>query len=156
MRYRTCYDVDVLPIRIVQARLEAAERSAFAVSQAATVATLRLRVEATGAEPLSQLGIQRLRLYLDGESPLVHALHEILLNSADSVSVHFDGGAIQRLRAAAIQAVGFDDDQALLDYDLRSFTGYRLVQEYFALPEKFLFIDLVGICLLYTSPSPRD
>lgn len=148
VRYRTAYDVDVLPIRIAEAKLEAAERSAFAVSQAATVATLRLRVEATGPEPLSQLGIDRLRLFLDGESPLVHALHEILLNSADSATVRFDGLATtptQRLRPEAIQPVGFDEDQSLLDYDLRSFAGYRLVQEYFALPEKFLFVDLVGI-----------
>ena len=148
VRYRTAYDVDVLPLRIAEARLEATERSAFAVSQADTVATLRLRIEATGQQPLSALGIERLRLFLDGESPLVHALHELLLNSVDSVAVRFDGAGAaqpQRLGAQALQAVGFDEDQALLDYDHRSFTGYRLLQEYFALPEKFLFVDLAGI-----------
>src|SRR3546814_3404250 len=49
------------------------------------------------------------------------------------------------LGADAVRAVGFDDDQGLLEYEPRSFLGYRLLQEYFVLPEKFLFVDLVGL-----------
>ena len=49
------------------------------MTQDETVATLRLRIEATGQTPLGELPIERLRIYLDGESPLVHALHELLL-----------------------------------------------------------------------------
>lgn len=151
VRYRTAYPVQVWPIRIAEARLEAAERSAFAVTRNDTVATLRLRIEATGQMPLSQLVIPRLRLYLDGESPLVHALHELLLNSAAGITVRAPGDAApvppQRLPADSLQAVGFEDDDALLEYDPRSFLGYRLIQEYFVLPEKFLFVDLVGLDL---------
>jgi type VI secretion system protein ImpG len=33
----------------------------------------------------------------------------------------------------------------LLPYPARSFPGYRLLQEYFALPQKFLFVDLLGL-----------
>lgn len=151
VRYRTAYPVQVWPIRIAEARLEAAERSAFAVTRNDTVATLRLRIEATGQMPLSQLVIPRLRLYLDGESPLVHALHELLLNSAAGITVRAPGDVTpvppQRLPADSLQAVGFEDDDALLEYDPRSFLGYRLIQEYFVLPEKFLFVDLVGLDL---------
>src|SRR3546814_18646874 len=81
-----------------------------------------------------------LRLYLDGESPLVHALYELLLNSVDAVSVHGVDGAAgqapQMLGADAVRAVGFDDDQGLLEYEPRSLLGYRLLQEYFVLPGK--------------------
>ena len=41
--------------------------------------------------------------------------------------------------------VGFEDDQALLLADKRLFPGYRLLQEYYTLPEKFAFFDLVGL-----------
>ena len=41
VRYRTGYPVEVWPIRIADARLEAAERSAFAVTQDDTIATLQ-------------------------------------------------------------------------------------------------------------------
>ena len=146
VRYRTAYAVDMWPIRVARARLEAAERSAFAVTRNDTVATLRLRIEASGKTPLSALPIDSLRFYLDGESPLVHALHELLLNSVAGITVAApDGGNPMRLPASALRPVGFDDDDALLDYDPRSFAGYRLIQEYFVLPEKFLFVDLTGL-----------
>jgi type VI secretion system protein ImpG len=38
--------------------------------------------------------------------------------------------------------VGFGPDEGMLPYTPRSFLGYRLLQEYFAFPEKFLFFDL--------------
>src|SRR3546814_3841320 len=114
-----------------------------------TVATVRIRLATTGQAKFKQLGLDRLRLYLDGESPLVHALYELLRNSVDAVSVHgvddAAGQAPQMLGADAVRAVGFDDDQGLLEYEPRSFLGYRLLQEYFVLPEKFLFVDLVGL-----------
>ncbi|HMT38165.1 MAG TPA: type VI secretion system baseplate subunit TssF, partial [Thermomonas sp.] len=149
VRYRTGYPVEVWPIRIADARLEAAERSAFAVTQDDTVATVRLRIEATGQLPLSKLPIRRLRLYLDGESPLVHALHELLLNAATGTTLRAPDDLPQvpplRLPAHALKPVGFEDEDALLDYDPRSFLGYRLLQEYFVLPEKFLFVDIEGL-----------
>ena len=115
------------------------------------MATLRLRIEATGQAPLSALPIRRLRLYLDGESPLVHALHELLLNSAASITLRAPEGmpAVPPLRlpGSSLRHVGFEDEDALLDYDPRSFIGYRLIQEYFVLPEKFLFVDLTGLDL---------
>jgi type VI secretion system protein ImpG len=42
----------------------------------------------------------------------------------------------------AVRQVGFENDQALLPYDHRSFHGYRLLHEYFALPERFMFFEL--------------
>lgn len=151
IRYRTAYPVEMWPIRVAQAQLEAAERSAFAVTRNDTVATLRLRIEATGQLGLSQLPIRQLRFYLDGESPLVHALHELLLNSAAGITLRAPDDAPQvpplRLPSGSLRPVGFAEDEALLDYDPRSFLGYRLIQEYFVLPEKFLFVDLSGLDL---------
>src|SRR6266851_7660743 len=49
------------------------------------------------------------------------------------------------LPSSAINYVGFELDQSLLQYTPRSFPGYRLLSEYFSLPEKFLFFDLKGL-----------
>ena len=49
------------------------------------------------------------------------------------------------LPATSIQPVGFTDEQALLPVTLRSFQGYRLLQEYFAFPQRFRFFELSGI-----------
>ena len=40
---------------------------------------------------------------------------------------------------------GFDPEDALLPWPARSFTGFRLLSEYFALPEKFLFFDILRL-----------
>lgn len=41
--------------------------------------------------------------------------------------------------------VGFDDHEALLPVTQRGFEGYRLLQEYFAFPQRFLFADFKGV-----------
>jgi len=46
------------------------------------------------------------------------------------------------LPASALKPVGFEENHAVLPYSARSFLGYRLLQEYFTFPEKFLFLDL--------------
>jgi type VI secretion system protein ImpG len=42
-------------------------------------------------------------------------------------------------------AAGFDPADAAIPDDPRSFSGYRLLSEFFALPQKFLFVDLKGL-----------
>ena len=49
------------------------------------------------------------------------------------------------LPASAIRPVGFAPEEALYPWSARSFSGFRLLTEYFALPEKFLFVDLCGL-----------
>lgn len=45
----------------------------------------------------------------------------------------------------AIKQVGFEEDERMLPYSKRSFTGYRLLTEYFSFPYKFLFFDIFGL-----------
>ena len=55
------------------------------------------------------------------------------------------GAPAVKMPASALRAMGFDEAEAMLDYPRRSFTGYRILQEYFAFPEKFFFIELNGL-----------
>ena len=75
--------------------------------------------------------------------------YELCLGSAIGVA-----GAARRRRdpLASVPAggrvsapVGFDDDEALLPVTLRSFQGYRLLQEYFAFPQRYRFFELTGL-----------
>ena len=49
-----------------------------------------------------------------------------------------------RLPAEALVPVGLGRDEGMIPYPTRAFPGYRLIQEYFAFPHKFLFADLGG------------
>src|SRR5262249_27343728 len=45
----------------------------------------------------------------------------------------------------AISHAGFEDDEALLPFGRMSFPGFRLLEEYYVLPQKFAFIDVAGL-----------
>jgi type VI secretion system protein ImpG len=49
------------------------------------------------------------------------------------------------LPRSAISALGFSDEEALLPTGPRTFQGYRLLQEYFAMPQRFLFAQIGGL-----------
>jgi type VI secretion system protein ImpG len=75
-------------------------------------------------------------------------LYEALVNSCARVVVR-DPDQPSRapvvLPASAIRPVGFDDDELLLPYPRRVFGGFLLLQELFAFPQKFLFVDVAGV-----------
>ena len=144
-RFRTCYPVDLWPIRVAHARLEALARADFALRGNDAVAAITLNLQALGGTSFGELGIDRLRFFLDGEPPLMHALYEILFTGVHSVRVADGAGGSVVLPPDSISPVGFDADEGLLDYDARSLLGYRLLHEYFAFPEKFMFFDLGGL-----------
>jgi type VI secretion system protein ImpG len=90
----------------------------------------------------TQLGLDRLRFFLGGEhgSRLLELLmgHTVSVALADSLS---DAQPVI-LPPDTLQAVGFAPEEALFPWPARSFSGFRLLSEYFAAHEKFLFIDI--------------
>ena len=110
------------------------------------VAVIRLELRCLGGATFAQLELDRLRFFLSGESQLSHSLYELLLNGGCQVQLRAMGEQSGLkpilLSSRCLQAVGFGPDEGMLPYTPRSFLGYRLLQEYFAFPEKFLFVDL--------------
>jgi type VI secretion system protein ImpG len=142
-RFRTCYPVTLWPIDIMSVRLEEPDRQ-HRSSEA--VAAIRLELRCLGGMTFAQLTLDRLRFFLSGESQLAYGLYELLLNNTCQVQLRPGGEPISSkpltLPPSCLQAVGFGPDEGMLPYTPRSFLGYRLLQEYFSFPEKFLFIDL--------------
>ncbi len=108
-------------------------------------ATLRVRLGAVGGVKLHTLPLERLPVYLHGEPELVSRLHEALtahVVSAAGRAVGGQGGWGEALGGEPVRPIGFEDDEALLPPRGRSFQGYRLLHEYFALPGRFSFVEL--------------
>lgn len=141
-RFRTCYPVTVWPLKIETIRFEEPNRR----GPAQAAAMLRLRLQCLGGTKFSELECAQLRFFLQGESPLVHRLYELLFNNTLQVQLlspdNPSGSAPIRLSPGCLRPVGFAPDEGLLPYPARSFLGYRLLQEYFSFPAKFLFFDL--------------
>jgi type VI secretion system protein ImpG len=110
-------------------------------------AALRLRLNSTAGAPLSALPLDSLVLHICGNDQAAMRLYEQLHANAVAILCR-QGGAEEAWRRepeAAVGAVGFDDDEALLPGSPRSFQGYRLLKEYFAFPPRFMFFELSGL-----------
>lgn len=146
--FQTCYPVTPWPLRVIAASVSTTNRFTGPVTGGDVAAVVRIQLECLAGLKLSQLPIDSLRFYLDGESAAVHTLYEFLFLHTLRVSLRAlpeAGGAQVSLPAHSIQQVGFSAQEGVLPYSDRSFLGYRLLQEYFSFPEKFLFFDLKGL-----------
>ena len=147
--FRTCYPVTLLPLRVTNASVSASNRFVPSGLSSDVAAVVRIELECTGGLRLGQLPLDSLRFYLNGESAAVHSLYEFLFLNALRVSIRAlpakDGAPQAVLPASSLRQVGFAPDEGMLPYSARSFAGYRLLQEYFVFPEKFLFFDLTGL-----------
>ncbi|XZG71800.1 type VI secretion system baseplate subunit TssF [Chitinibacteraceae bacterium HSL-7] len=144
-KFRTCYDVDLYPLSLIDASIQLTSASPHLRRLAPDCqAVLRLTLTAPGDLEIGKLGLDRLRFFLDGEAALMHLLYELMLSSTRRVIVS-DGRERVALPARSVQAVGFGRDEGMLEYDERSFVGYRLLTEFFSFPDKFLFIDIANL-----------
>jgi type VI secretion system protein ImpG len=96
-----------------------------------------------------RLELRSLRFYVSGENNVSHTLYELLANNVRQIIIRDTAPGSRRppvlLPGGALRSTGFEEDEAILPYSRRSFAGYRLLQEYFTFPQKFLFFDLSGL-----------
>lgn len=153
-KFQTCFETNVLPLDVTRVEWFGAEYVSPSLRTPNTSAVLRLQLRCLSDIGISDLQLDSLRLYVYGE-PI---LYEMLCNNCTQIVIKdpkvsldhaFSGGrAGLVLRPAPLKPVGFSEDEAILPYPRRSFTGYRLLQEYFAFPDKFLFIELGSLARL--------
>ncbi|MCY1202632.1 hypothetical protein D3C87_451980 [compost metagenome] len=146
--FRTGHAVTLWPIKIAEASLgpvpaEIAHALPMAARQAKSAITIKL--EAVGGARFSEMPLDRLEFFLSGAE--LHALRVLELVAHHSVATVCRAGPgstarIVPLGDEAIRHEGFDPEQSLLPYDARSFQGYRLLHEYFAFPERYLFFSV--------------
>ncbi|MBC3957582.1 type VI secretion system baseplate subunit TssF [Pseudomonas triticifolii] len=147
--YRTSHEVTLWPLQITQAEYfgnPSAVLGRLAASEPKAKAGLRITLR-TGAElTFDTLALNNLPLYLHGADEQPFRLYEQLLGNACAVFARQPGGDwVERLPADALRPCGFDDSEAALPVVPQAFQGYRLLQEYFALPQRYLFVDFTHL-----------
>ncbi|WP_224361406.1 type VI secretion system baseplate subunit TssF [Hyalangium versicolor] len=142
-RFRTCAPVTLWPLRVVDASLESPLSFSWLRSRRDVSAVLRIRLEAREAR-LADLQLEQLQFFLDGPPEVAFRLYELLTCHARSVALVPDGSPDEpRFQPAdSLRQLGFDPEEAVLPSLPHVHRGYRLLQEYFAFPEKFLFFEL--------------
>ncbi|MBU1701601.1 MAG: type VI secretion system baseplate subunit TssF [Candidatus Eisenbacteria bacterium] len=139
-RFRTAYDVPVHPIELEHVHLD---------TQIAGPSRLMLKFRLHNQVPPGAMDLKSLRLFLHGEAATSYALYLHLCEHVKEVRLRVEQAGrpegewpSARLR---IKPGGFGENENLLPHPAASFPGYGLLQEYFTLPEKFLFVELKGL-----------
>lgn len=168
-QFRTAFDVPLVPVEVQSAALESAaptdSRGKYADSH------IRISLRCYGDANLHEMKVAEtgkppefVRFYIDGDPQLVFPLYEIIFNHSTSVEFRPREAPLGdktlktltnlQLRLPpsvtigveeGLRQVGFKEEEALLPFTKRSFSGYRLLTEYFAFPYKFLFFDVYGL-----------
>ncbi|WP_354685085.1 type VI secretion system baseplate subunit TssF [Cupriavidus necator] len=140
--YRTTQPVDLYPLRLTEA-------NAYAREDGRSVIRMRLALQMQGRR--EQLAVPRLRLYLHADRPLALALYAALTAEPLAVQVRVPGypadrpGAPRTMADLHLEPAGFAAAERLWPKPDNAFGGYQLLLEYFTFPEKFMFVDLVGL-----------
>ncbi|MGE0420561.1 MAG: type VI secretion system baseplate subunit TssF, partial [Acetobacteraceae bacterium] len=132
-RFRTCWDLPVLPATIVQASYESGVASA----------SLSLTIRPVHGAPLATLAEQRLRVFLHGDRDprLGPRLLRALLDDVSGIELA-SGSARRTVAPDTLRHAGFLNQEAALPWPHNGFPGFRILQEFLAFPEKFMFVDL--------------
>ncbi len=151
-RFRTVYPTRLWPISIKTAGFGRAANLSGGISGVDAQYAIRIELQTQGAANFSALRINDLRFQIGGDSQAAHWIFELLFNNVSRVLLRCvdRSGRLHTvtLPSHSLSEVGFGRDEAILPYGDTSFQGYRLLQEYFCFPQKFLFFDLKNLDLL--------
>ncbi|MDB4982871.1 MAG: hypothetical protein JWM82_3623 [Myxococcales bacterium] len=147
--YRTSQEVRLWPLELVHAEYTGyvGDLQSLVLPGRARGA-LRLKLRATAGVNINDLALEDLTLFLRGAESLPFRLYELLHGHTLALVARPAARPPtwqHVVTTAPVTRVGFDDAEALLPYGPRSFQGYRLLQEYFAFPQRYLFARLGGL-----------
>lgn len=158
--FRTAHPIDLFPIELADAEYFARNTPKYVLPAVNGVkSAFRFVLRTTNQGPFSRIALDRLNLFLRGDSHSTSSVYEQLLAHAVAVVVrpvrpHVPegdptAGRVHQgevvLDKSAVRPVGFRDEESLLPVKARSFQGYRLLQEYFAFPQRFHFVEIAGL-----------
>lgn len=149
--YRTSQELTLWPIELVEARFfthSGAIADVDANLPSTVKAGLRLRLRVANGAPFHSLPLDRLCLHLRGSDDTPARIYEKVLGAIEGVVVvpgRHPAAWHRILPKSAVQPMGLRDDEALLPNSGRTFQGHRLLQEYFAFAQRYMFIEISGL-----------
>jgi type VI secretion system protein ImpG len=150
--FRTAQELVLTPIKVVGAEyfLSAADLALANLPLPERPRSgVRLKLELPTGLAFNQLKLGSLRFYIGGLSDVAMRLHELMIGACVGVLAGAPGRGAEAgrefLTPGNVRATGFGDEEAMLPVTLRGLAGTRLLQEYFAFPQRFLFIDVAGL-----------
>ena len=149
--YRTAQDVVLYPLTVAEAQYlpnQGAISSAGGPALPGIRAGLRLRLKTTAPLNIQALTLDRLPIFVQGVGEIPYRLHELMASATQAVVLLPGQRPVdwqETIRDNPARPLGFAREESLLPLRPRAFRGYTLLQEYFAFPERFLFVELTSL-----------
>ena len=149
--FTTAQDVHLWPVELASAEylqdvgaLRAAGLSDRDIGGA--MAGIRLVLQAGDTSKLSDLSLDRLDLYLGGKTR-GGALFDAIFGGSRSIMARPARGKKSSPYSLANgpEMIGIRDDEAMLPRVRAAFEGYRLLREYFLMPQRFHYVRIDGL-----------
>ena len=147
-QFRVCHPITLWPIHLTQVEHSSAMQDlpALSRSRARIKSVLRIGMQTHGQTPFAALPIEALDFFVSGRDEHAFELFERIVHRTVALFVRAKGQHVwHELPVQCIAPQGFGDDQALLADSAAHFTGFRLLQEFFAFPQRYLFFRLGGL-----------
>jgi type VI secretion system protein ImpG len=148
--FRTAQDVTLWPLSVTDAKYlsgTGAVSGQGLTVDSRTKAAIRLRLATAGGVSCASLPLDTLNFFVKATPGVASRIYEQI--HANCTGVRVRALPVQKsevaLPASSVTEVGFDDRSALLPLTRAGFGGFRLLQEYFILPERFMFVGLTGL-----------
>lgn len=148
--FRTAQPVTLTPVRVAQVEyfLSATDINLSGLPlRERPKSGVRVKLALPDGMSFAKLPLDSLRFFMGGLQDVALKLHELATTRCVGVLAGPGGRDARRtyLPPGRVRHVGLADDEAMLPVTLRGLSGTRLMQEYFAFPQRFLFIDVAGL-----------
>ena len=144
--FRTTQDLVVRPFNLEAVSVEDSTKG---------FSSLIIKIQPDRNVNYNSLDLNNLQIYLMGSSSIKYNLLLFLNNYVTSVSVRENSDSKAQYRLIenfkigipelSIDPLNEKEDHSILPYSRQTFSGFRLLQEYFAFTEKFFFVDIRGL-----------
>ena len=158
--FQTGHDTTLWPIQVAEAKFIAyppdLPREFNAPKE--IKGALRLRLKTVGEPTFDKLATDSLTFYLSGDDATAVKLYEYLISaSLGTLALPTKRGVKWfQYNDTPVAKQGFSDEEALLPPPSRSFRGYRLMREYAAFPQRFLFVTLPNLGAAFRKCPERE
>ncbi len=151
-RFQTAHATTLYPLTLTHAQYRTGYRDTMGFGSGIKAsAELSLTLSSPESIPLNQIDMDTLSVYIrDTKDSIPMQIYEQIFANCRAI-VFQSGGKFSKVKIVrrdmehVLAQDGFSSDQALFPNDPRTFQGYRLIREYFAFPQRFMFFKLLDL-----------
>ncbi|MBZ9973993.1 type VI secretion system baseplate subunit TssF [Mesorhizobium sp. BR-1-1-10] len=140
----TLWPIAVTSVSYFQDRSALAAAAITPIGDVRAEAAFRVTLARTAKGKLSDLSLDCLDLYFAGRAK-APVLFDAIFGACSALGARAQGKANPLSALPDPEMIGIRDDEALMPRTRATFEGYRLLREYFMIPERFHYVRVAGL-----------